>query len=67
MSIDSNHALTRIGMSCERGRIHLMTVAKHVPLRSVGEQPIQLEAGVTLRNEHDFIPNDHGTRDQACR
>jgi cytochrome P450 len=36
-------------------QIHLMTIAKHLRLRSVGEQPIQLEAGVNLRNKHDFI------------
>jgi cytochrome P450 len=43
-------SLARIEM-----QIHLMTIAKHVRLRSVGEQPIQLEAGVNLRNKHDFI------------
>lgn len=36
-------------------QIHLMTIAKHLRLRSVGEQPIELEAGVNLRNKHDFI------------
>jgi cytochrome P450 len=36
-------------------QIHLMTIAKHLRLRSVGEQPIRLEAGVNLRNKHDFI------------
>ncbi len=36
-------------------QIHLMTIAKHLRLRSVGEQPIELEAGVNLRNKRDFI------------
>ena len=36
-------------------QIHLMTIAKHLRLRSGGEQPIELEAGVNLRNMHDFI------------
>jgi len=36
-------------------QIHLMTIAKHLRLRSVREQSIQLEAGVNLRNKHDFI------------
>ncbi len=36
-------------------QIHLMTIAKHLRLRSVGEPSIQLEAGVNLRNKHDFI------------
>ena len=36
-------------------QIHLMTIAKHLSLRNVSEQPIQLEAGVNLRNKHDFI------------
>ncbi len=36
-------------------QIHLMTIAKHLRLRSVSEQLIQLEAGVNLRNNHDFI------------
>jgi cytochrome P450 len=43
-------SLARIEM-----QIHLMTIAKHLRLRSVGEQPIELEAGVNLRNKHDFI------------
>jgi cytochrome P450 len=43
-------SLARIEM-----QIHLITIAKHLRLRSVGEQPIQLEAGVNLRNKHDFI------------
>jgi cytochrome P450 len=36
-------------------QIHLMTIAKHLRVRSVSEQSIQLEAGVNLRNKHDFI------------
>ncbi len=36
-------------------QIHLMTIAKHLRLRSAAEQPIELEAGVNLRNKHDFI------------
>jgi hypothetical protein len=36
-------------------QIHLMTIAKHLRLRNVSEQLIQLEAGVNLRNKHDFI------------
>jgi len=43
-------SLARIEM-----QIHLMTIAKHLRLRSVSEQSIQLEAGVNLRNKHDFI------------
>jgi cytochrome P450 len=43
-------SLARIEM-----QIHLMTIAKHLRLRSVGEQAIELEAGVNLRNKHDFI------------
>ena len=38
-------------------QIHVMTIAKHLRLRSVSEQSIQLEAGVNLRNKHDFIMN----------
>lgn len=38
-------------------QIHLMTIAKHLHLRSVSEQSIELEAGVNLRNKHDFIMN----------
>jgi cytochrome P450 len=36
-------------------QIHLMTIAKHLRLRNVSEQWIELEAGVNLRNKHDFI------------
>jgi cytochrome P450 len=36
-------------------QIHLMTIAKQLRLRRVRAQPIQLEAGVNLRNKHDFI------------
>ncbi len=38
-------------------QIHLMTIARHLRLRSAGEQSIELEAGVNLRNKHDFIMN----------
>jgi cytochrome P450 len=43
-------SLARIEM-----QIHLMTIAKHLRLRNVSEQAIELEAGVNLRNKHDFI------------
>ena len=43
-------SLARIEM-----QIHLITIAKHLRLRSVSEQLIELEAGVNLRNKHDFI------------
>jgi hypothetical protein len=36
-------------------QIHLMTIAKHLRLRGVSEPSIELEAGVNLRNKHDFI------------
>ncbi len=36
-------------------QIHLMTIAKHLRFRCLSEQPIQLDAGVNLRNKHDFI------------
>jgi cytochrome P450 len=36
-------------------QVHLMTIAKHLRMRAVGEQMIELEAGVNLRNKHDFI------------
>jgi cytochrome P450 len=36
-------------------QIHLMMIAKHLRMRSATEQSIQLEAGVNLRNKHDFI------------
>jgi cytochrome P450 len=43
-------SLARIEM-----QIHLMTVAKHLRLRCAEEQPIELDAGVNLRNKYDFI------------
>jgi cytochrome P450 len=43
-------SLARIEM-----QIHLMTIAKHLRLRHVSEPSIELEAGVNLRNKHDFI------------
>jgi cytochrome P450 len=43
-------SLARIEM-----QIHLVTIAKHLRLHSASEQPIELEAGVNLRNRHDFI------------
>jgi len=36
-------------------QFHLLKIAEHLRLRSVSEQSIQLEAGVNLRNKHDFI------------
>lgn len=43
-------SLARIEM-----QIHLMILAKHLRLRCADSQPIQLEAGVNLRNKYDFI------------
>lgn len=43
-------SLARIEM-----QIHLMMVAKHLRLRCMDGQPIELDAGVNLRNKHDFI------------
>jgi cytochrome P450 len=43
-------SLARIEM-----QIHLMTIAKNLRLRNVSEPSIELEAGVNLRNKHDFI------------
>jgi cytochrome P450 len=36
-------------------QIHLITIARHLRLRGISGQPIELEAGVNLRNKHDFI------------
>jgi cytochrome P450 len=36
-------------------QLHLMIVARHLRLRSVSGQKVELEAGVNLRNKHDFI------------
>jgi cytochrome P450 len=35
-------------------QVHLMMIAKHLRLRYVSERPIELEAGVNLRNKYDF-------------
>ena len=36
-------------------QIHLMTIARHLHLRYVSSEPIELDAGVNLRNKYDFI------------
>jgi cytochrome P450 len=36
-------------------QIHLVTIAKHLRLKCDNEQRVQLDAGVNLRNKHDFI------------
>lgn len=36
-------------------QIHLMTIARHLRLRSVDGNRIEIEAGVNLRNKFDFI------------
>jgi cytochrome P450 len=36
-------------------QIHLMTIAKHLRLRYIQSEPLQLEAGVNLRSKHDFV------------
>jgi cytochrome P450 len=36
-------------------QIHLITIAKHLRLRCVSGQQVQLDAGVNLRNKCDFI------------
>jgi cytochrome P450 len=36
-------------------QIHLITIAKHLRLRCVSGQQVQLDAGVNLRNKYDFI------------
>ncbi len=36
-------------------QIHLMMIAKHLRMRCVSGQQVQLEAGVNLRNKYDFI------------
>jgi cytochrome P450 len=36
-------------------QIHLMTIARHLRLGSVDGNRVELEAGVNLRNKHDFI------------
>jgi cytochrome P450 len=36
-------------------QIHLITIARHLRLRGISGQQIELEPGVNLRNKHDFI------------
>ncbi len=36
-------------------QVHLMTIAKHLRLRCVSGQQVQLDVGVNLRNKYDFI------------
>ena len=36
-------------------QIHLMTIAKHLRLRYVDGEPLELDAGVNLRSKHDFM------------
>jgi len=36
-------------------QMHVAMIAKRLRLRSVGGQQIELEAGVNLRNKHDFV------------
>jgi cytochrome P450 len=36
-------------------QIHLMTIAKHLKLKYNQTRPLELEAGVNLRNKYDFI------------
>jgi cytochrome P450 len=36
-------------------QIHLMTIARRLRLRSVDGNRVELDAGVNLRNKHDFI------------
>jgi cytochrome P450 len=36
-------------------QIHLMTIAKHLRLRYIDKQPLELDIGVNLRSKHDFI------------
>jgi cytochrome P450 len=38
-------------------QIHLMTISRHLRLRCVSDSPVELEAGVNLRNKCDFIMN----------
>jgi cytochrome P450 len=36
-------------------QIHLMTIARRLRLRYVEQKPLELEAGVNLRNKYDFV------------
>lgn len=36
-------------------QMHVMIIAKHLRLRCSSDQKVELEAGVNLRNKHDFI------------
>jgi cytochrome P450 len=36
-------------------QIHLMTIARHLRLRYIASQPIELDAGVNLRSKNDFV------------
>ena len=36
-------------------QLHLLIIARHLRLRFVQSEPIELEAGVNLRSKHDFI------------
>jgi cytochrome P450 len=36
-------------------QVHLMTIAKHLRLRYIPSQPVELEAEVNLRSKYDFI------------
>jgi cytochrome P450 len=44
-------------------QIHLMTIAKHLRLRCISADPVELDIGVNLRNKNDFImtPEIKGT------
>ena len=47
-------------------QIHLMTIAKQLRLRCVSGKPIELEAGVNLRNKYDFIMAPEIIPSQVC-
>jgi cytochrome P450 len=36
-------------------QIHLLTIARHLRLRYVQSKPLEIDAGVNLRNKYDFI------------
>ena len=51
-------------------QIHLMTIAKHLRLRSVDTNRTEFDAGVNLRSKHDFIMTPEikaSTRDRSAR